>query len=301
MRVGEYLEKSFVIKSIGKDTLKGIVTESCNGFSTMPDSANYNLAPGESLTVAVRFQPDSLGDKLCVIETGNSACSDVNCFGTGGEPPPACSVYPSSIDFGKVSGTIDTTFTITNTGYVPLEGFVSKSSHPSSDCFWYFFFVSGQGSYNLAPRESKIVKIRFAPVLGTPVTCYISTGNEVCGDVYCIGQKGGLPSCSVSTTLLDFGTVHIDSMAQKTFVIYNTSVNEKLSGKVEFDLGSSSTFVILSGGGNYSLNPRQSREVTVGFNPWWDNYYTATILPDYSFGSRPACCENVVCVGKGKY
>ena len=393
--VGEYLEKSFVIKNIGKDTLSGMVIESCSHFSTVPDSVNYNLAPGESLMVIVRFQPDSIGDKVCVIETGNSACSDVNCFGTGreplpacsvypnninlgtvtigesadssftitntgggtlsgdvkescgdfsivsgagtysltgghsqvvtvrfepdsvgnttcnietgndicdsvfcvgiGEPAPACSVYPKSIDFGAVTTgeSADRSFTITNTGGGTLTGDVSKEAY-QYQCD-YYFIVSGQGSYSLASGESKTVTIRFAPTYSSYWECTIETGNDLCGGVACVGEGYvPTPTCSLSTTFLDFGAVLVGWMAERTFTIYNTSTHgEYLSGKADCHYP---FFEILSGGGGYSLPPGGSREVTVGFFPSFDGFFTGTIYPDGLLGGH---CADVECIGQG--
>jgi len=391
--VNEYSEKSFVLRNSGKDTLSGTISESCSDFSITSHNAEYALAPGESLTVIVKFQPDSTGHEICVIETGNSACSDVNCSGTGGkrpcsvypnsidfgivtigssadtsfvitnvgggvlscdvnelcgdfsivsgagactlttgqshkvtirfepdsvgnrtctfetsndicedvlcvgvgEPAPGCSIHPKSIDFGAVTigESVDTTFTITNIGGGILTGNVEKK--PLQYGCSYYFIISGQGSYSLACGESKTVTIRFAPTLSYYEECTIETGNLLCGDVTCVG-KGYVPTptCSLSTTFLDFGAVPVGWMAERAFTIYNTITHgEYLSGEVYCQY---SAFEILSGGGGYSLPPGGSREVTVGFLPPFDGFFTSTIYPDGLTGGK---CLVVGCIGQG--
>ena len=81
--VGSYLDTTFIITNIGAGTLSGSVSESGDDFSLV-GAASYSLGAGESDTFTVRFDPQSLGSKICTTETGNDLCSDVSCTGTAG-------------------------------------------------------------------------------------------------------------------------------------------------------------------------------------------------------------------------
>jgi len=185
---GEHSDTVFFVVNMGGGTLHGNISESCDNFSILNGGGAYSLTTDQIRSVTLRFEPDSAGSVGCHIETGNDLCENVACIGFC-KPAPACSVDPSNIDFGVVplGLSVDTSFTITNIGEVILEGWVSMSS--AGDCRYNFFFISGQGSYSLAPGESRTVKIRFDPYLGV-VTCNIITGNSACGSVYCIGSGG---------------------------------------------------------------------------------------------------------------
>jgi hypothetical protein len=115
--------------------------------------------------------------------TGQTGCSDptVATFGAAAIQA-ACSVAPMSIDFDTVAVGIskDTTFSITNTGDGTLSGTVSET------CV-YYSIVSGGGSYNLSPGQSKVVTVRFSPAFEGTHVCTIETGSVLCGDVSCTG------------------------------------------------------------------------------------------------------------------
>ncbi len=78
--VNECSDETFTIKNDGGGTLIGSVYEFCDHFSIVSGSGNYNLGPGQSLTVTVRFAPTSTGSKYCEVSTG-SACPNLPCTG----------------------------------------------------------------------------------------------------------------------------------------------------------------------------------------------------------------------------
>jgi hypothetical protein len=86
--VGEYSDTTFTITNTGGGTLSGTVSESCDDFSLVGPT-DYNLGAGESDTFTVRFEPLFSGPKNCTVETGNDACTDVSCTGTGKSFPSA--------------------------------------------------------------------------------------------------------------------------------------------------------------------------------------------------------------------
>jgi hypothetical protein len=182
--VAEYKDTTFTIKNVGYETLVGSVSEACDYYSVVSGEGAYDLDPGDSVVVTVRFEPTAEGPLACEIETGTE-CSSVSCSGTG--LGPVCSVAPLSLDFGFV--TIgqheDLEFALTNTGGGRLTGAVSETCS-------YFSIVSGEGAYDLGHGDSAYVTVRFEPLTTDAAACTISVGGT-CGDVICTGTGDRVP------------------------------------------------------------------------------------------------------------
>jgi hypothetical protein len=88
--------KSFTITNTGGATLTGRLSESCDDFSVVSPDTDYSLTAGQSRTFTAEFRPESGGDKICDIETGNALCSDVFCRGRGVSPPPEIAAEKST-------------------------------------------------------------------------------------------------------------------------------------------------------------------------------------------------------------
>ena len=110
-------------------------------------------------------------------------------FGCSGDDDPAippiplnCTITPSGLNYGQVAlgKTLDMSFTITNSSSDSLFGTVSETCP-------YFSIKSGDGAYALAPTESRMVTVTFAPTVRGTRTCIAGTGNSECGDVSLTG------------------------------------------------------------------------------------------------------------------
>ncbi|MEJ2722739.1 MAG: choice-of-anchor D domain-containing protein, partial [bacterium] len=80
---GNWRDETFNIINLGSELLSGDISESCDQFSVVSGSGPYSIAPGESLTVTVRFSPTVSGEDTCVVDTGNDLCDDVTLRGVG--------------------------------------------------------------------------------------------------------------------------------------------------------------------------------------------------------------------------
>ena len=281
--------QSFSITNTGGGTLSGSVSESCPDFEITSGSGSYNLAAGESVTVQVRFTPQSTGPKTCTIDTGTPCSLDVSCTGNGLSPSPVCSVSQTTpLSFGSITvGQSSSTqsFSITNAGGGTLSGSVTESCLD-------FEITSGGGSYNLATGQSVTVQVRFAPQSVGAKTCTIDTGTPCSVDVSCTGTGTALPPvCSVSqTTPLSFGTISVgQSSSAQSFSITNTG-GGTLSGSVS---ESCPDFEITSGGGSYNLTAGQSVTVRVRFTPQSVGAKNCTI------DTGTPCSVDVSCTGTG--
>lgn len=78
--------KTFTVKNIGGIPFSGalaVVDESHPGVFTIPEAnRNYTLYPGQSFDVRVTFWA-GVGQWNATVETGNSCCADVYCWGKG--------------------------------------------------------------------------------------------------------------------------------------------------------------------------------------------------------------------------
>ena len=101
-----------------------------------------------------------------------------------------------SLDFGLVlvGSSVDTSFTIKNTGGGLLEGEISES------CADYEI-VSGAGAFSIAAGDSLMVSVRFLPSAAGSLLCTIETGAEVCADVDCRGMAEDVSSVDQAVSL----------------------------------------------------------------------------------------------------
>ncbi|UCH84953.1 MAG: M6 family metalloprotease domain-containing protein, partial [Candidatus Latescibacterota bacterium] len=176
--VGETLDRTFTIMNFGVDPAVGTVTEPCSLYSIV-SGQNYNIPPGGTHDVTVRFAPATPGLFDCTIQSGSTYCGDVLC--TGDAFIRECIVEPDTLDFGEVQvgGAGSLTFKIRNDSDELLTGTLSES------CDRYL--ITSSTYYVLNPGDSTTVTVLFIPTaLGTE-TCMIDTGFELCKDVFCIG------------------------------------------------------------------------------------------------------------------
>ena len=101
VEAGGSKDSTFTIKNIGGGFLSDNVSISCNHFSFVSGGGPYSLAAGESIIVAVRFEPSGEGTHNCTIDTGNSLCSDVFLTGVGSTGSP---IISSVLDIGNDQG-----------------------------------------------------------------------------------------------------------------------------------------------------------------------------------------------------
>jgi len=200
--IGGAVERTIEIENTGEGTLTGTISVStsvpCDGFSIISGGGDYSLGPNHIYSIRVRFEPASLGNKTCRLNTGNTLCGAIELLGRA-EVDTDCEVQPASIDFGAVSvgTTRDTTFTITNTGGGFLTGNVLESCPEVT-------ILLGGGNYSLGSGESRVVSIRFRPSEGAN-SCTIETGNALCNDVEVTGATD-FPDF-VATVVGESGTI----------------------------------------------------------------------------------------------
>jgi hypothetical protein len=194
--------RTFQITNSGDEVLEGTFDiQGADGaeFNITPEL--YSIAPHDLASFTVWFKPQSRGNKTCIIETGNSVCDDITCYGSA-LPFRECSLSESFIDFDSVailSSSIDSFFII-NSGMATCSGYVFMECDG-------FEILEGGVWYDLPNTgDSHLVKIQFAPETAQEYTCTIHLG-DLCEEVTCIGT-------GYEETFLTLGslTIYADSV-----------------------------------------------------------------------------------------
>jgi hypothetical protein len=243
------------------------------------------------VTVSIRFKPTTLGPQTgkivvenlagCLGPGASAICDTVTVTGTGViASPPSCGVSTNTIDMGVVYfGTSkDTTLTIRNVGGGTLSGSVAflDNSPP--------FSLIGNTNYILGPQASQDFTIRFTSS-GTAGHTFSYVGNLSTG-TQCSSQGLDVqvtatameapppPSCAVSPTLLDFGTVLVGQSKDLTFDVRNSG-GETLCGTITESCADFDIFPSLT----YCITPPGFIQRTVRFTPTTTGFQQCTISP----------------------
>jgi hypothetical protein len=122
--------------------------------------------------VVVRFTPGGVGAFTCELSLGGGL-APVPLIGQAANQLPGsqCVVTPATLDFGSlaVGSSRFLVFKVKNPGTAPTALDV-VSDRPS------FSVVSGGGPASLAPGDSLVVTVSFAPAAGGPDSCLVATG-----------------------------------------------------------------------------------------------------------------------------
>jgi parallel beta-helix repeat protein len=244
---------TLTVKNAGGGTLTGLASTTAP-FSVV-GTASYSLAANQTKVVTVRFSPTVASAFSRTLSLTGGGGASVSLSGTGASGTPLLSVTPASQYFGSVNiGSSTTrTFTIKNAGSGTLTGGASTLAP---------FSVVGTASYSLAPNQTKVLTVRFAPTtlgkVGKKLTLTGGGGKSVGLTGTGVTSTGVL---SVTPTSQFFGYVKIGSSNSLTFTLKNV-------GSSTFTVAASTVapFSVV-GTASYSLAPNQTQILTVRFAP----------------------------------
>ncbi|MEZ4647385.1 MAG: choice-of-anchor D domain-containing protein [Candidatus Eisenbacteria bacterium] len=216
----QFADASLFIENVGGGRLVGEVGSSCPSFFFIGDT-HYNLGPGQSREIFVRFVPDRSGVVTCTLDAGPS-CEPIIVRGVGNGP--ICVASPSVLRFGTVlPGTSrDLEFVVSNAGGGTLRGSVAEA------CSAYE--IVSDGSYELRAGESKNITLRFSPHGSGISTCEVTLSGG-CDGIDATGSGGDPPLCSLDVEALDFGEVALLEVVRRSFQISNLGEG-RLQGQV---------------------------------------------------------------------
>lgn len=195
-----------------------------------------------------------------------------------------CQVSPTALLFDSVlvGHWRERSFTITGSGRRPVVGTVSANCDP-------FTVTNGGGAYSLAPGETRVVTVRYAPAEAGTHVCEVETGAS-CAYVACTGiaTMDSTARCLVDPTTLSFPETVVGSTADLGFTIRNRGAAGILSGSVA---ESCEDYRIVSGEGAYALTAGEEHTVIVRFEPTRVGWRYCVI-------EIGASCQPVLCAGQ---
>ncbi|HEX7879439.1 MAG TPA: choice-of-anchor D domain-containing protein, partial [Candidatus Eisenbacteria bacterium] len=287
--VGQVSEdRSFTVRNIGGGVLAGQVVLPPGAFEIISGGGSFSLAPGQLRRVLVRFRPTTVGAAEAELRIG-TGCRFVALSGMG-MTGDLCRVSRDTLDFGSIlvgEGAVERSFTLFNDGQTTLSGMLS------APCGSYTI-VSGGGAYQLVPGASRVVTVRFAPTGAGTDNCLVETGLAACADVVLIGE-GLNQFCEVTPGSLSFGEVCVGERPERMITLRNPGT-APISGTVGLAIF---PFQTTSGAGAYTLQPGQSREITVIYRPDQAGSHTGSLplgglcgnVPLDGSASRPFVCQ----------
>jgi centrosomal CEP192-like protein/HYDIN/CFA65/VesB family protein len=208
-------------------------------------------------------------------------------------------ISSSAADFGNVG--IDTVATIPitlkNTGKTKLIGSVEKSGLSETP----FSVTAGAGAFSLTHNQTKVVKVKFAPVAVAAYSGSITIASNNLTDgraTVNVSGTGVSGTLTVSTTALVFAPVKVGKRAVLRLVVENTGPGV-LHGSIDASSQLSPPFAA-SGDGKFVLAPNKQRIVTVTFTPKSAGTFSGTILVASDDTSRGGVPESVSVTGTGQ-
>jgi hypothetical protein len=264
--VGHTVERIVTLKNFSTDYLaRGDVTNYCADFTSLVGS--YAMGPGTTITGRIQFTPSRVGPQSCTMPldcwmdgsgTNPGVQSAIACRGVGVGGVPLCQLSATTVDFGSVvvGQTKDLPLLVTNTGTGPLSGTAGPSHCPE-------FVFQEPTAYALSPGQSTTLTLRFIPMqAGHTITCSLIPMGLDCQVLTAVGAAVGPPTCEVSTTNLEFGSVPVGESRDLTFDISNSG-SGTLCGTVT-EAGADFTIVQNA---SYCITAPDFVRVTVRFTP----------------------------------
>jgi hypothetical protein len=258
---GAYQDSTIRIVNYGSTVVTGSVSVTGSQFSLRSGGGTFRLAPMEAFTVVVRFAPGAVGSFVGALELGVH-CGAISLYGTG---ISQCAFEPRPLEFGPViqGDTADRVVALRNNEARRITGTITLSGAS-------FSLFQGGGAFALDPGDSLLVGVRFQPATLGAVSGTISAGTTCMALVL---HGSGMPACTTSPNLFDFGKVEIGNSAEATFRIRNESARA-LSGTIA---SSDTAFVVIAGGGPVELPIGAGHTIVVRFQPDRGGSLSATI------------------------
>jgi hypothetical protein len=226
-----------------------------NGYAYAEDVV-FSVPPGNhsvSLEIDVTYVVDETNEN-------DNRCEKSFLVGV-----PDISVSPTSLNFGSVciKDYVDKCVTVRNDGRCPL--IISNAEiNGTSD-----FKIISNNCDTLNPEQSCTICVRFQPTSKGNKTAtlqiYSNDPDESPKNIPLSGT-GGEPDISVNPTLLNFGDVCIGNHLDKTVTVKNDGTCTLCVSSTQI-IGPNASQFSHSGGGSFCLEPNQTRNITVLFEP----------------------------------
>ncbi len=241
-----------------------------SGFSMGTLALPLSLSPGQSLAIPITFAPKTsgtvTGNLTLVTNCTTGATSTISLAGTGTSSTPQITLSAPSLSFGNVNdgSSKAMALTITSSGTSALT--VNSLSISGTG------FSVGPASLpaTLAVGQSLTVQVAFSPQTAGSVTGNLTiNSNSTTGPTSTVSLAGTgvaatIPTLSLSTTALSFGSVTEGASAKQTLTLSSTGTAAVTVSSVS---AAGTDFTVVGGTFPVSLNPGASTTVTVQFAP----------------------------------
>ena len=295
--VGQYAEKTFVVKNTGLANLKIYsLNNPSSPFSIQSDGCSgKSLTPGSTCNIVIRFTPSSevLYSSNFGINSNDPDTPTVNVgiSGKGQSPPPLpdISVSPLSINFGNIiSGqSAQQSITIRNAGTAAL--ILNSISKPNSP------FSIASNNCPLSPSSIAVngscqITVRFAPtsvgVFSSSITISSNDPDTPSVSVTLTGKGALPPTISVVPTSVDFGIIKAGTSASSKITVKNTGESNLTISRVS----SPSTPFSITGNTctNQAIAPNGTCEITVTFSPRFRGKWSSSFKINSNDPVRPS-------------
>ena len=295
--LGESAERTVNVRNTGSAELAvSAVRSSDAAFSVVGDTA-FQLAPGVSQALTVRFSPAAVGEKqgTLTIESNDSAKPTANIAMSGTALGiPSITVEPMAIDFGKVTigDPAERALTVRNSGTAVLVVSAVRSSSPA-------FVAVGNTAFELAPAATRTLTLRFAPTsVGAQEATLTIESNDAKQPALAVTSSGtglGAPTIAVEPAQLDFGTVTLGQSAERDLTIRNDGTDELAVYSVQ---SNHAAFSVV-GDSTFKLAPQASKTLTVRFVPTSLGERQASLTVQSSDSKLPTFVVSVSGIGFG--
>ena len=183
VNVGQSVDQTITITNQASSTavLTGNVGTLSAPFSVVSGEGAFNLAPGESVTVTVRYSPTIAGSASASFPithdaTNQTSPTNISLSGTGVNVS-VISVTPTSNNYGnvKVKRSSTVSFVVKNSGKANLS-ITSGITGPDASMFK---ITSGSGNKTIKPGKSLTIRIAFKPTSkGSKSANLVITSND---------------------------------------------------------------------------------------------------------------------------
>ena len=182
---------AITVQNIGSGTLTG----SCNTAApfSLPNGCSFNLGPGQSAVVTVRFSPTAIGPITGNVEfTSNMGNASIDLSGTGAQSLAGISLSTNNLSFGtQAIGSTGTAkpVTITNNSTSLVRfGIVNLTGTNTSD---FFFNNDRDCSYQaLRPKDSCTIVVVFKPSAPGERIATITIRSDATGSPHSVQLSG---------------------------------------------------------------------------------------------------------------
>lgn len=318
VEAGDSTTKDFTISNLSDTTVTIEITAPGEPFyittSGLEGGGSFTLTPGEERDIRLQYRPErgdtpplfdsttmtvsyetdhaepKTGEKIVELrgqaKEGNG--------GNSGSGDGEVTANTNRIDFGTIEEDRSETRSVTleNNDNQDVEVSIAGLDSP-------FSVSSGGGTTTLEPGETRTVQVRFAPATegdfsDTLLILYTPQGESsdtiaipVSGRAIDDGDDGsggggdddpaGENAISTTPGSIQFGDATTGETEQRTLMVTNRA-DTLVTGTVS---GVDIPFVIISGGGSFSLEPEETLEVVVEFRPTAPGIYDDSVVIDY--------------------